>query len=263
MHKADELEKELFNVLYESATIAKKELNYNPIQFFSMLENGGAVLTAKKLLNAKHIPNGFSKLWEYERLDLSLEAIILNPKWKHLFNDDEIEEALKRLREANFDINKLNYKSDKRHIDQFWSKEELYSAVEAYIYMLNKEKNKQPYNKSEINRQLRESKLNNRSKSSIEYRMQNISAVLDAFCLPKLKGYLPAKNIGTNIFNQLKTILEEKKIIDLSKYNPTEDLDDYEERAAYLLEKIEDGIPLGIINPEKVNQTVSLYRRDP
>jgi hypothetical protein len=49
------------------------------------------------------------------------------------------------------------------------------------------------YNKSEHNHALRR-ELNGRSKSSVELKYQNISAVLDALGLPYINGYKPRGN---------------------------------------------------------------------
>jgi DNA-binding XRE family transcriptional regulator len=79
-----------------------------------------------------------------------------------------------------------------------WSDEELKSAISAYIQMQRLEIEGKPFTKAEFNRRLRESDspLANRSRGSIEYRMQNISAVLQDAGLPILKGYAPRKNVG-------------------------------------------------------------------
>jgi hypothetical protein len=50
------------------------------------------------------------------------------------------------------------------------------------------------YNKSERNEQLR-SELTTRSKSSVELKFQNISAVLDQLALPYVRGYKPRANL--------------------------------------------------------------------
>lgn len=59
-----------------------------------------------------------------------------------------------------------------------WSKSELAAAVGAYLEMLNCEKMSQSYSKTETNEALRLGPLSGRTNSSIEYRMQNISAVM-------------------------------------------------------------------------------------
>jgi hypothetical protein len=75
-----------------------------------------------------------------------------------------------------------------------WTDQELKYAVEAYLQMLKYEKDKTPYVKTEINRQLQE-KIN-RSRGSIEKRFQNISSVLHLHKQPFVFGYKPLGNVG-------------------------------------------------------------------
>lgn len=73
-----------------------------------------------------------------------------------------------------------------------WTGEELDLIVADYFLMLNDEASGVPFNKAEHNRLLR-SKID-RTVGSIEFKHQNISAVLQQLGLPRIKGYLPATN---------------------------------------------------------------------
>ncbi len=77
--------------------------------------------------------------------------------------------------------------------NEFWSESEVAAVVEDYFEMFRCEMADQDYNKAEHNRHLRE-RLNNRTKSSVELKHQNISAVLREINLPYLPGYKPKKN---------------------------------------------------------------------
>jgi hypothetical protein len=57
----------------------------------------GGLATAKKLLLGKSA--GFRVLDEKNRLDLSVESLVLRPKWAPLFTADELRIALLRLEE--------------------------------------------------------------------------------------------------------------------------------------------------------------------
>lgn len=96
-----------------------------------------------------------------------------------------------------------------------WTDTELTAAVDAYLEMLRSEENSQPYNKAEINRCLREpgAALEGRTKASVEYRMQNISAVLRGEKMPIVKGYAPAANVGDHIRTRVLRILKERRKI--------------------------------------------------
>jgi Protein NO VEIN, C-terminal len=73
-----------------------------------------------------------------------------------------------------------------------WTDEELDLIVADYFMMLNEEVAGIPYNKAGHNRILR-SQID-RSEGSIEFKHQNISAVLVQLGLPRIVGYLPATN---------------------------------------------------------------------
>jgi 5-methylcytosine-specific restriction enzyme A len=75
--------------------------------------------------------------------------------------------------------------------------------------MLQCDQTGRPYNKAEINRALRErgQPLSGRRRSSIEYRMRNISAVLADERRPIVTGYAPAKNVGDDVRTKLAALL--------------------------------------------------------
>jgi hypothetical protein len=73
-----------------------------------------------------------------------------------------------------------------------WTNQELDLIVSDYFLMLSDEAAGIPFNKAQHNRLLR-SKID-RSEGSIEFKHQNISAVLQQLGLPRIRGYLPAAN---------------------------------------------------------------------
>ena len=74
-----------------------------------------------------------------------------------------------------------------------WSNYEVELIVTDYFQMLSDELTGKPYKKSEHRKNLLPI-LNNRSEGSIEFKHQNISAVLINFGQPYIKGYLPRYN---------------------------------------------------------------------
>ena len=85
--------------------IAIKEminLGYKPKAFMSMIFESDTVTAVKKLLNNKNISEGFIKLWEKGRLDLSMENIVYSENWGDLFTKEEINISEKRLKEYKF-----------------------------------------------------------------------------------------------------------------------------------------------------------------
>jgi hypothetical protein len=71
-----------------------------------------------------------------------------------------------------------------------WTGDELDAIVADYFAMLECELTRRPYSKAEHRRVL--VKLTGRSHGSVEFKHQNISAVLDALCRPWIPGYKPA-----------------------------------------------------------------------
>lgn len=75
---------------------------------------------------------------------------------------------------------------------QHWSKDENDAIVAKYFELLTDELNGHPINKSEVRRSVQD--LTGRAKGSIEYKNQNISAVLLALGQDWVRGYKPAHN---------------------------------------------------------------------
>ena len=67
-----------------------------------MLQEHGGLETAKILLHSPHVSDGYTALWEKGRLDLTVEALIIQEKWTAFFSDEEREIARRRLREYNY-----------------------------------------------------------------------------------------------------------------------------------------------------------------
>lgn len=78
-------------------------------------------------------------------------------------------------------------------IGEDWSESEVEATVCDYFEMLRAEAAGRPFSKSEHNQALRRL-LNGRSKSSVELKHQNISAILDSLGLPYINGYKPRGN---------------------------------------------------------------------
>jgi hypothetical protein len=86
---------------------ARSEARYNATRFLSMVTEHGGLETARILLHAPTVSEGYGALWERGRLDLSVEAVVLKPEWHSLFSDGEREIARTRLREYDVDPDSL------------------------------------------------------------------------------------------------------------------------------------------------------------
>ncbi len=76
---------------------AKVEAGYTASFFLGMLAELGPLETARKLLNAPAVSDGFSNLWDRGRLDLTVEALVLRPEFSPLFTEEELTRARNRL----------------------------------------------------------------------------------------------------------------------------------------------------------------------
>ena len=82
--------------------VQAKRAGYIATRFYQMLAEHGGVETARRLL--PQMSDGFTELWRRGRLDLTVEALVLQPKWGYLFSDEERQIARSRLRECGMDV---------------------------------------------------------------------------------------------------------------------------------------------------------------
>lgn len=90
--------KAMFAIYHEASAIG-----YTPSIFFRMLNERGALQTAKQLINSPAPPNGYTRLWELGRLDLTVEAVVYdNAEWHSLFTQDELDRCRNRLTDYGY-----------------------------------------------------------------------------------------------------------------------------------------------------------------
>jgi hypothetical protein len=78
---------------------ALKEVHYPAHRFLHMIMEQGGVTTARTLLAKSDVSDGFTALYRANRLDLSMEALVLQEKYAPLFTPEERQIATQRLRE--------------------------------------------------------------------------------------------------------------------------------------------------------------------
>jgi hypothetical protein len=88
-----------------------------------------------------------------------------------------------------------------------WADDELALIIADYFAMLNDETSGKPYSKAEHNRLLQ--RQIDRTQGSIEFKHQNISAVLFKLGLRRIVGYLPAANYQHAIIPAIERYLSE------------------------------------------------------
>jgi hypothetical protein len=99
----NKLKDELDREFRKSAELCKLGYHYNPSYFLQMLDNYGAVDTAIQLVTASKLHEGFTKLWELGRLDLTVEAIILRDPYNQLFTKEVLDSAKERLNALGYE----------------------------------------------------------------------------------------------------------------------------------------------------------------
>src|SRR5688572_15968710 len=87
---------------------AKQDTGYPATQFVSMINAQGGEAAALNLLSATKPPSdGFVRLWEEDRLDLTLEALILESEWRNHFPVESLDIARKRLTDVKYTLNEF------------------------------------------------------------------------------------------------------------------------------------------------------------
>lgn len=93
-----------------------------------------------------------------------------------------------------------------------WAKKEVCLIVNDYFKMLHLDLKKEKYNKTS-SRILLLPQLNNRSEGSIEFKHQNISAILAQVGMPFIKGYKPRFNYQGLLEDEVLSYLSQNKIV--------------------------------------------------
>jgi hypothetical protein len=83
---------------------ALSEAGYRASRYLQMLNQRGGLETARQLLAIEGGFDGFTRLWELERLDLTVEALILEPRWRPLFTEEERQVARQRLDQYGYRV---------------------------------------------------------------------------------------------------------------------------------------------------------------
>lgn len=99
-----QLEKEFHRAMVNIYNRARNEAGYVATKYIQMVAEHGGVATARILINAEKPSDGYIALWERGRLDITVEALVQDPKWSPLFDPGEIEKARQRLRLYNYNV---------------------------------------------------------------------------------------------------------------------------------------------------------------
>jgi Domain of unknown function (DUF3883) len=115
-------------------------------------------------------------------------------------------------------LRKLGFTVESRHVSEpsGWADAEIQPTVTAYFAMLRAELADQPYVKADFNREVQAA--TGRSHGAVEYKFQNISAVLRDLGLPYVLGYQPLPNLQNALRTEVERFLardpEVQRLID-------------------------------------------------
>lgn len=79
--------------IYERAGHEEK---YWATRYLQMLRRIGGLATARRLLKSAITSDGYAKLRDANRLDLTVEALVQQPEWASLFSAEEVQRARDR-----------------------------------------------------------------------------------------------------------------------------------------------------------------------
>ena len=79
-----------------------KDTSYRPSYFIQMVADRGAYDASLSLIRASKPSDGFTKLWELKRLDLTVEAVAVRPEFANLFTSDDIKVSNRRLAQYGY-----------------------------------------------------------------------------------------------------------------------------------------------------------------
>ncbi|MEE4201702.1 hypothetical protein [Erythrobacter sp.] len=104
MTNLQKLERQFDLAMFEVYRRAKDEAGYNATIFLQMLSDTNGRRTTKALINAAKPSDGYTALYMRERLDLTVEALVIeDPRWHALFTEVELKRALRRLKDYCYD----------------------------------------------------------------------------------------------------------------------------------------------------------------
>ncbi len=95
------IEKELHVALHGTVEAALKR-GYKPTYFIQMLEREGGLKTAKRLIASHGPQKGLFTLQGLGLLGESMEAVMLQERFRSLFTKEELAEARRRLEELGY-----------------------------------------------------------------------------------------------------------------------------------------------------------------
>ena len=153
---------------------------------------------------------------------------IKEPRWRrnvrNVLKSDTDNNLITNVRRGEYSLPGESPKAG-----DLWNANEIDAAVDSWIKMLEYQQSGEPFVKAQIIRQLRSEVLNARSKSSVERRFQNISAVAMALDIEWIRGLPPLSNVGSTNWERIQRRLQHQGMggeIEITIEDELEDLQD-------------------------------------
>lgn len=97
------LERRFHDAMLEIYRTAKREAGYDATIFLGMVSTRGGLATAQYLINTPKPSDGYTALFMRGRLDLTVEAVVVeHAKWHELFTFEELAAAKARLKQYEY-----------------------------------------------------------------------------------------------------------------------------------------------------------------
>lgn len=109
--------------LYKRMT---KELRYKSPRLMDLINKYGGYEAAVKYITTENNVQDFAVLWENERLDLSVEALITNNRYRQLFMEEIVKYCDRKLEEYSYAPNKIEEEVEEEPIT-FYEEEPLFT----------------------------------------------------------------------------------------------------------------------------------------
>lgn len=104
MRSNAQLEQHLLDDCLEGVRRLQREIGYNPTYFTRMIGDLGPREAARRLVQNAAPFDGFTTLWMDQKLEMSVEAVMLLPWYAELFDLDDLRRARQRLADYRFDV---------------------------------------------------------------------------------------------------------------------------------------------------------------
>ncbi|WP_409307814.1 HNH endonuclease [Pseudomonas putida] len=104
--------------LREKAAEAERAVKYRPNEFLKMLGSIGGYKAVVSLLTKSKVSDGFTRLYLERRLDLTVEAIVLESRWSRFFDEHLISSAERRLSKVGYTIVRPELSADAFSADE-------------------------------------------------------------------------------------------------------------------------------------------------